>query len=229
MTAVAIFVKTPGLSPVKSRLAADLGRERAIECHLRCAETIAAVAAQAAVGPVYWAVAEADGIRHPAWSGYPRLIQEGPGLGARMQAVHDELVRRHQSAVLIGADLPQLRGDDLARAAAHLGARDPQGVIGPARDGGFWLVGANHQLPRAVWQAPVYGGARVLQDFLDADRSRCPWFRLTERTDLDGAADLDQVIEEIRALEQPHELQLRLLQWLANLQSHPHPSSQRRP
>jgi len=219
VTAVAIFVKTPGLSPVKSRLAVGLGRDRAVECHLRCAEAVAAVAARAAVGPVYWAIAEAEGAGHPAWRRHPALIQRGEGLGARMQTVHEELVRRHQSAVLIGADLPQLGVEDLIEAAARLSPSEPRGVIGPAHDGGFWLVGSNQPLPAAVWQAPAYGGKDVLEAFLTADRGGRPWTRLPTRTDLDSAADLDPVMDQIRQLEEPHELQLRLLHWLESLSS----------
>jgi glycosyltransferase A (GT-A) superfamily protein (DUF2064 family) len=43
-------------------------------------------------------------------------------------------------AVIVGADIPELRADHVARAFAALGASDI--VFGPACDGGYWLIGA---------------------------------------------------------------------------------------
>lgn len=217
MSAIAIFVKTPGISPVKSRLAASIGAARAVQCHLRCAEAIAAIATAAAVGPVYWAVAEREGLDDPNWSQLPRLLQAGEGLGSRMRSVHDELCRRHGAAILIGADLPQLEARWLRAADRHLQAGPAHGVIGPARDGGFWLLGANAGLPPQVWDAPNYGGPEVTSDFLQAAGDRLDWIRLGLRSDLDHHGDLAAVIDELRNLTEPHPLQAGLLQWLPSL------------
>lgn len=217
MTAIAIFVKTPGLSPIKTRLAADVGPTLAVECHLRCARSVAAVARAAAIGPVYWAVAEAEGAQYPAWQGLPILVQRGFGLGERMQSIHDELIRRHGRAMLLGADLPQLDSADLVTASARLREPGPQVVIGPAGDGGFWLIAANRALPATVWRAPDYACADVMQRFVAAAGDTSHWTRLAVRTDLDRAGDLAAVIDELRRLRSPHELQAQLVEWLAEL------------
>ena len=217
MTSIAIFVKTPGLSPVKSRLAADVGESRAIECHRRCARTVAAVACRAGVGPVYWAVAEDDPAATMAWTGLPVLIQQGIGLGERMQGIHDQLLLRHGSGLLLGADLPQLEQDHLRRAASGLADLEPRGVIGPAADGGFWLIGSNAAISAAAWQAPEYGGPEVMRDLLCADAAQRRWQQLPTCCDLDTLADLPAVMAGLRALPSPHTLQLELLDWLGGL------------
>lgn len=63
ITAIAIFVKTPGLSPVKTRLAATLGKMVVEAFHLQAAHTVAAVLSQLApAARVYFAVAEAEAL-----------------------------------------------------------------------------------------------------------------------------------------------------------------------
>lgn len=221
MSAVAIFVKTPGLSSVKTRLAASIGPERAIECHLRCAATVAAVAKAAAdegpLGPVYWAVAEEDGLDHPYWAELPRLLQQGEGLGERMRSVHDALCRRHGAGILIGADLPQLTSAQLLGAARHLCAGPRRGVLGPARDGGFWLFGANQTLDPAIWNRPEYGGPAVTRDLLAAIGTQLDWLHLPAGTDLDELDDLDAVIRDLGRQRSAHPVQSELLLWLDKL------------
>lgn len=219
--AIAIFVKTPGLSPVKSRLARSIGEKLAIDCHLRCAHAVAAVARQAGIGPVYWALAEDHPRALETWQGLPTICQRGADLGMRMQGVHDELIGRHGRSLLLGADLPQIEAGPLREAAARLSIGEPVGVIGPARDGGFWLVGANTRLPAEVWLAPAYGKDRVLQDFLAADTTARRWHELRQHSDLDTLEDLPLVLAELRALECPHPLQQQLLDWLTGLAARP--------
>ena len=223
MSAIAIFVKTPGISAVKSRLAASIGAQQAEACHRRCAEVVSAVAVAAVVGPVYWAVAEAEGLDHPDWRDLPRLLQRGDGLGERMQSVHDELCRRHGAGILIGADLPQLETGQLQAAAGHVLAGPECGVIGPAADGGFWLIGASRRLPAAVWNAPDYGSSSVAESFIQAIGKHQSWLRLDPRSDLDRYSDLGVVIEELQNLREPHPLQSDLLEWLRLLPRQHHP------
>ena len=66
--ALAIFVKTPELSAVKTRLAAEIGREEAIAFYRSCVGAIEAVAAEASRRSpldVYWAVAEEPASHEP--------------------------------------------------------------------------------------------------------------------------------------------------------------------
>ncbi|MEE4637174.1 MAG: DUF2064 domain-containing protein [Wenzhouxiangella sp.] len=222
MTGLAIFVKTPGLSPVKSRLAESVGVQLAQECHLRCARTVAAVAAAAAIGPVYWAVAEASAQSHPLWRDLPILVQPEGGLGTRMQSIHDILIQRHGRGLLLGADLPQVEQSALQAASAWLEVAPARGSIGPAADGGFWMIGANCSLAGAAWNRPAYGTETVLRELLEADEQSLNWQRLAARTDLDRIQDLPAVVAELESLTYPHPEQLGLINWLRASFFEPH-------
>jgi glycosyltransferase A (GT-A) superfamily protein (DUF2064 family) len=99
---------------------------------------------------------------------------------------------------------------------AHIWLRSdkPRGVIGPADDGCFWLVGANASLSGRQWLAPQYGGADVLRAFLHAAAGEQDWHHLETRTDLDRIEDVGAVTEQLRNLAHRHAAQQRLLDWL---------------
>jgi glycosyltransferase A (GT-A) superfamily protein (DUF2064 family) len=197
MTAIAIFVKTPGLSPIKTRLAASLGRARAEEWHRLAAQAIGERAETAAVGPVYFAVAEAGALDHPLWATLPRLAQGEGGLGERMQRVLDQLIERHGSGLLLGADTVQFRLQHLRQASTWLADSPARWVLGPASDGGFWTFGSNRRLPADRWKSVRYSQCDTRQNFeaglIDAGQG----LLLDELSDLDEAADLPRVLKEL--------------------------------
>lgn len=225
MTAIALFVKTPGHSPVKTRLAAGLGRAQAEALYLQCARAVAEVGRQAALGPVYWAVAEEAAEVAAHWPDLPLLEQGSGGLGERMGRVHETLIQRHGRALLLGADAPQIRADALIQAAGWLDQPERRIAIGPARDGGFWLVGANRALPQADWQAVPYSDPQTLTRFRAVMATQGRWCTLATLTDLDEAGDLPAVAWELAALAAPTPGQRALLRTLAQWLPPPPPSA----
>ncbi len=203
MTAVAIFVKTPGLSPLKTRLAASIGQPRTHEIYSACAAAVAEVSVSAAIGPVYWAVAEAADQAGAHWSDLPLLEQGDGGLGERMHRVMAELVRRHGSGLLLGADAPQIDADCLRQAADWLDEDQPRCVIGPARDGGFWTFGANHEVAESCWTRVTYSRADTLHAFTASMGRDAQWLELSALTDLDTVEELDVVRYELGCLAKP--------------------------
>lgn len=218
--AIAIFVKTPGLSPVKSRLAATQGRAYAERWYLQAARAVAEVAraAQAEAGAVYWAVAEPAAIEHALWSGLPHIEQGDGELGQRMAQVHGVLVERHGGGILVGADAPQLRVMELQRALAWLDVDAPRQVIGPARDGGFWLYGSNRVSASSAWAQVRYSAADTAQQFRASLDLGPPWLGLEALCDVDTAADLAACRAALGALDAPTPAQQALAQWMAQTQ-----------
>jgi len=213
--AVAIFVKTPGHSALKTRLVAQLGRELAEDCHRRAAGCVAESVQRSGL-PGYWAVAEVGAMDHPLWSNFPRLHQGAGPLGRRMARVHTELVQRHGGAILVGADLPQIEPEHLIQAADWLRAGSIHRVLGPARDGGFWLFGSNRAHALEQWEAPEYSQSGTASAFVDAIGG-AGWKRLPVRTDLDEPSDLPAVVEELRAVWGPGPAQRELIDWFARI------------
>ena len=107
--AVAIFVKTPGLSPIKTRLGESYGQQAAEAWHRRAAECVSNCRESVADNRLTGPSRKPKAMQHPnCGTNMPRMAQGEGGLGRRMAAVHTELVRRHGAGILIGADLPQI-------------------------------------------------------------------------------------------------------------------------
>ncbi len=216
-SAVAIFVKTPGFSTVKSRLAREWGEARAVDWYGRAATAVASVArlAQARCGvSVYWAVAESHVAAFDAWDGLPIIAQGEGDLGTRMARVHAELVGRHGLGILIGADAPQIDAVLLGKASAWLVAPTPRLVIGPAHDGGFWLFGGNVAPPLPMWTEVAYSSAATAQQLCRTMRGQGEWLTLATLTDVDHVSDLGPVRTALQALPEPTPEQQALARWM---------------
>ena len=209
----AIFVKTPGLSPVKTRLAAGIGVDAAESWHRLAAAAVASVVGSVRGLAGYWAVAENTRAVTDAWPGLPLLEQGGGELGERMGRVLATLLAQHDFALLLGADTPQLDPADLAEAMDWLAVAEPRLVMGPARDGGFWLLGANRNPAPADWLRAPCGRADTARGFLDAMAKHGEWRLLRELTDVDEAHDLAAMLTEMERLDPPNPQQRRLAEW----------------
>ncbi len=145
--AVVVMVREPRLGAVKTRLAAGIGRARAVACYRRMtAELIRRLAADRR-----WRVLLAvtpDGARGPWPRRLARLGQGRGDIGARMDRA---LARAPLPAVLVGSDIPGLGPRHIARAFRLL--RGAPVVFGPAEDGGFWLVGVRQR--RRLFAGPI--------------------------------------------------------------------------
>lgn len=162
---VVVFVKTPGVSPLKTRLAADIGTSAAETFYRRSVDAVRAVVERAVEGTSglltpYWAVAEANARAHPMWRGWETLPQGAGELGARLSHIYDTILARHDFALLIGADAPQIT-PALLESAARLAAASGDFLIGPAEDGGFYLFGGSRDLDPTLWAQVPYSDPRT--------------------------------------------------------------------
>lgn len=209
---LAIFVKTPGYSQVKTRLAADIGTEAATEFYSLSAAAVAAVVRAAAEAlRSYWAVAEAEALGDPAWSDLPCLAQGTGDLGSRMRTVCDTLLATHGRALLLGADAPQIQVTDLRDAVVALEAHDY--VLGPAADGGFWLFGTRAPVPDMAWVSTPWSRPDTAERFVAGLRSGSV-ARLRTLRDADTADDLPPLLAALDALPDLLPEQLHLNEWL---------------
>lgn len=206
----AIFVKTPGLSPVKTRLAAGIGAAAAEAWYQRAAAAVAAALQRVPGLTVYWALAEPLADAAPAWPGLPQLEQGEGELGERMGRVHAALLQRHDYALLAGADAPQLDPAQLELAAAWLSGDAARLVMGPALDGGFWLLGANRHPAPEDWLRSPCGRTDTARGFRAAMARHGDWRLLQWLTDVDQAGDLEAMLREFSRLANPLPEQLAL-------------------
>jgi rSAM/selenodomain-associated transferase 1 len=141
-SSILFFVKHPAAGNVKSRIAAAIGDDNALALYrdfiLDMLDTIERTSI-----PCIVCVSPPDAVTAmSAWLGSRRtyLPQIGSDLGERMELAFRAIFAQGiDVAFLIGSDLPDLPGAILREAQGSLGTNEA--VIGPAQDGGYYLIG----------------------------------------------------------------------------------------
>ena len=186
-----IFVKNPIPGTVKTRIARTVGNERAVQVyqHLlrHTQETVAQLAVQRVV---YYGdfINEDDG-----WNDYDKQLQTGNDLGQRMlNAFQERFADGASRVVVIGSDCLAITPDHIRLAFDALNQADV--VIGPATDGGYYLLGMKqpHEFLFAdmPWSQPELRQLTelaILQHSLTVER-------LQELTDIDEWEDYERAI-----------------------------------
>lgn len=134
-----VFARAPRLGRVKTRLAADIGKVAAWAFARNTLENVVRPLAKDTRWLCWLAVTpDKDVFQCRLWPRTYGLITQGPGdLGRRMSGVSQSLPPG--PVVIIGTDVPAIRPRHIESAFKALGRHDA--VFGPARDGGYWLVG----------------------------------------------------------------------------------------
>jgi rSAM/selenodomain-associated transferase 1 len=137
---IALFARFPTPGRAKTRLIPALGAAGAAALHRRLTER--ALAEIRATGlPHELRATGASAAAFRRWLGDVEVVPQGRGhLGARMRRAVEQ-----GPAILVGADIPDLSAGLLCAAAEAL-ATHPA-VIGPAEDGGYWLIGLAAPVP----------------------------------------------------------------------------------
>jgi rSAM/selenodomain-associated transferase 1 len=141
--AIAIMAKIPRAGSTKTRLCPPLQPDQAAKVAAALfADTLAVVRQVPGAVPCFafsdGSAAEAGALAGP---GVTLLPQQGASLSDRMPNAVATLLKAHRAVLLLGADTLGLREADLARAIALLEAPGDRAVLGPATDGGYWLLG----------------------------------------------------------------------------------------
>ncbi|MBU2582113.1 MAG: TIGR04282 family arsenosugar biosynthesis glycosyltransferase [Alphaproteobacteria bacterium] len=132
------MVKAPEAGRVKTRLSHGIGVTEALRFYRSATSALARRLAHDARWQTSLSIAPERCLRHPVWpAGIARHKQGRGGLGERMQKVFDELPPG--PVIIVGSDIPGITPAHIARAFRKLGHADI--VLGPANDGGYWLVG----------------------------------------------------------------------------------------
>jgi hypothetical protein len=128
-------------------------------------------------------------IRHWVGDRFRVYAQTGGDLGQRMSNAFEKSFQEGSTAtVLIGADCPELTAALLADAFDRL--RNCPAVLGPAHDGGYYLIGLRHPIPD-LFQGIAWGSNTVLADSLRVlDRAGLKPDLLPHLHDIDRPEDL---------------------------------------
>ena len=162
-----IFARAPQAGRVKRRLGKEIGMMEAARFYRRILDEQIRRLTRDPRWTVWLFITPDTALGHPAWHLVPvsqRMPQRQGDLGRRMKLPFAALPPG--PVVLVGSDIPAMRAPHIARAFALLGRNDL--VFGPARDGGFWLVGARRSrpLPRSLFTDVRWSTATALADTL---------------------------------------------------------------
>lgn len=166
MRVLLIFIRNPEYGKVKSRLAAALGDDEALQIYLHLLEKTRQMTLEC---------------RAERWLFYSDVIQENdaweadffrkmqqdqtPDLGRRMQSAFETAFEAGaEKALIIGSDCPDLSAEILEKAFQALDTNDA--VLGPASDGGYYLLGLKTMDP-ALFRDITWSTDTVLQKTLE--------------------------------------------------------------
>lgn len=142
--ALIIFAKPPVPGKVKTRLIPGVGRRYAAFLYQDMLTKTLNTARKAGFDDIYIFVS--GNIKHSYFSSlkkrhHVKLFQQvGKDLGQRMFNAFNKLLSRYSYAILIGSDCPALLASDLRLAVNKL-EDNVDVIIGPADDGGYYLIG----------------------------------------------------------------------------------------
>ena len=195
---ILLFVKCPIVGQVKTRLAKEIGPKTAVDLYRNFIIDILGNLRQLNVGlRIFFDPPNAlPALRRLVGDRYLYVPQFGDDLGRRIRNAFLHIFDEgFDNAVVIGSDSPDLPIEFLEQAFAVLGGYDV--VIGPANDGGYYLMGFTREgfCPEA-FEKINWGTARVFQQtFNILKQHRRDLYRLPTWCNVDTLADLELLVE----------------------------------
>ena len=194
-----VFARAPRPGAVKTRLARTLGDEQAAALYRRMGRLVLdqVAGAPATVTVCFTPDGAEQEVRDWLGPGAVRYWPQGSGdLGARMSRMFDRAFEASGRAVVIGTDAPAVDETTIRRALQALDSADA--VLGPSRDGGYYLLGLRHPRP-GLFTGIRWSTGTVMSETVE--RARAAGLAVTfleVESDIDTAADLTPGV--VRAL-----------------------------
>ncbi|WP_298900503.1 TIGR04282 family arsenosugar biosynthesis glycosyltransferase [uncultured Psychroserpens sp.] len=186
-SALIIFTRNPELGKCKTRLAKTLGDQSALDIYKYLLQHTVNIAKKTEADRY---VFYSESINYnDIWSNdfFNKKLQNGSDLGMRMLNAFNELLNLgYKKVIIIGSDLLDLNERVIAEASSALDYHDV--VIGPAEDGGYYLLGLKKMYPK-LFKNKDWGTETVRQDTLK-DLQNGNVHLLKELNDIDTFDDM---------------------------------------
>lgn len=195
---ILVFARAPVPGETKTRLIPALGEVGAATLQQRMLERTLNITTEVENCEVQlWCTPNTI---HPSFGRLERehrcrlLLQQGNDLGERMAQAMQQALSTYRAAIVIGTDCPELTSKDLEQAFGKLDAGN-DAVIGPAADGGYYLLGLNRLEPD-LFSGIDWGSDKVLaQTLARLERNGLCYHRMSIKHDLDRPEDLSRFPE----------------------------------
>jgi rSAM/selenodomain-associated transferase 1 len=183
-----VFTRNPALGKVKTRLAKTIGDKTALEIYTFLLERTRDIAAKVTADKaVYYSVKIRE---NDIWDAtiFQKQLQVGEDLVIRMlHAFKNGFETGYEKVLIIGSDLYDLTSETIEN--AFIALENNEVVIGPAEDGGYYLLGMN-SLEEKVFKNKDWGTATVKKDTLE-DLKDKKVFLLAPLNDVDVFEDIE--------------------------------------
>jgi len=185
-----IFTKNPELGKCKTRLAKSIGDTAALEVYKKLLQHTAKVTQDLSADKVVFYNIEPIDQDDFSSTYFSKKTQRGNDLGEKMSnAFQEGFQNNYEKVVIIGSDLYDLQTRDIDEAFLQLTHNDY--VIGPAKDGGYYLLGMKKFTPE-VFQEINWSTATVLKETLHILKNKKVAL-LTQKNDIDTIDDIKNI------------------------------------
>lgn len=191
-----VFVKNLIPGTVKTRLADEIGTDLALEVYKNLVMHTSDVTDKLKMDRAIYYSEYVELYDFFDDEVYSKHIQEGDDLGQRMlNAFFDGIEDGYEKVVLVGSDVPGLSQKIIQDAFVQLDDHDV--VIGPAEDGGYYLIGMKNA-HKQLFEGMEYSNPNVFQELVSAVESSGMKYATTETLiDLDTKEDMKKAGIEI--------------------------------
>ncbi|MBS1517774.1 MAG: TIGR04282 family arsenosugar biosynthesis glycosyltransferase [Bacteroidetes bacterium] len=187
--AIIVFAKNPVKGNVKTRLAADIGIDKAHDIYVKLLKHTHDITKDLECGKFLYLTERKD---EQLFDGnYRQELQNGPDLGERMKRAFDEVFKKgFRKILIIGTDCPGLNPEIINTAFEKLNENDF--VLGPTDDGGYYLLGMK-KTSAYLFEDIVWSTEEVLSETVKRiEKNKKSHFLLNKLKDIDDLEDLQK-------------------------------------
>lgn len=188
---ICVFARLPELGKVKSRLAKSCGEKKALEIYQKMFSHVASTVESSRFHSVFYLAGESESLFEEFSDTYESKKQVDGDLGRKLKAAtQEQCAEGNGSIAIIGTDCIDLSQDDFSAVESYLD--DVEVVLGPAQDGGYYLIAMNRPYT-CLFENIDWGSARVFEQTMTILHEQNISYRLlSEKNDLDYWEDLPQ-------------------------------------
>ena len=189
-SALIIFIRKPELGKVKTRLAATIGNQKALKVYKALLNHTKEVT-QDFDGDLYLFCAGSL-LFDLHWNYSEIKLQEGIDLGQKMKNAFEYCFEKgYKKVLIIGSDCPEIDYKTLNHASEKL--NDHDAVIGPANDGGYYLLGFKNTIIDEAFINMKWSNDKVFDETVSRlENNNCSVATLQELIDIDTYEDLEK-------------------------------------
>ncbi len=186
-----VFIKNEMLGKVKTRLSASIGNENALDVYRLLLSHTLKISVPLRVDKVVYYSDYLPGNDIWKQNNFLQKVQEGADLGERMHHAFTEMFKNnYERIVIIGSDCYELTTEHLVQAFDLLKIKDA--VIGPAQDGGYYLLGLK-KAHASIFMNKTWSDAALFKETIETiEEIKISYGLLPALTDVDEVKDLPE-------------------------------------